>query len=140
MQQQAMVTELLPNNMARLQIKRQTACGHDCSKCGGCGEMYTKPIFVEVKNTIGAEVGDVVQVEGSTKNVLGIVAIVYVIPFVLFFLFYGIASMLGSGIPGVFGVIGLALGIVFAKLYDSYQKKHADPVYAMTRVSSADFL
>lgn len=140
MQQEAMVTELLLNNMARLQIKRQTACGHDCSKCGGCGEMYTKPIFVEVKNTIGAHVGDVVQVEGSTKNVLGIAAMVYVVPFVLFFLFYGIASMLRSGVPGVFGIIGLALGIVFAKLYDNHRKKYAAPVYVMTRVCSSNLM
>ncbi len=134
MQQKAIVTQLLPHNMARLQIKRQTACGHDCSQCGGCGEMYTKPIFVEVKNSIRAEVGDLVLVEGSTKNVLGIAAIVYLIPFVLFFLFYGVAASLHSGIPGVFGVAGLALGIGLAKVYDNYRKTHADPVYVMTHV------
>jgi sigma-E factor negative regulatory protein RseC len=134
MQQNAIVKELLPNDVARLQIQRQTACGHDCSKCGGCGEMYTAPIFVEVKNSIHAEVGDLVTVEGSSKNVLGLAAIVYVIPFVLFFLFYGIAAALESTIPGVFAVLGLALGIVGAKLFNDYHKKHAKPVYSMTKV------
>ncbi|MGN1014203.1 MAG: SoxR reducing system RseC family protein [Butyricicoccus sp.] len=134
MQQKAVVTELLPGNMARLHVQRTTACGGDCSKCGGCGEMYTKPIFVEVKNTIHAEVGQLVCINGSTKNVLGLAAIVYVIPFVLFFLFYGIAAMLGSGIPGVFGVIGLAVGILGAKLFSNYHKKHAKPVYVMSRL------
>ncbi len=134
MQQNAVVKELLPNNMARLLVQRQTACGHDCTKCGGCGEMVTKPIYVEVKNTIDAKVGELVKIEGSTKNVLGLAAIVYVIPFVLFFLFYGIAAALASSIPGVFGVAGLALGILGAKLFNDYHKKHAKPVYVMSRV------
>lgn len=136
MQQNAIVTELLPNNIARLQIQRQTACGHDCSKCGGCGEMYTAPIFVEVKNQIHAEVGDLVKVEGSSKNVLGLAAIVYVIPFVLFFVFYAIAAAMRSSIPGVFAMIGLALGILGAKLFSDYHKKHAKPVYEMTRIQA----
>ena len=135
MQQNAIVKELLPDNVARLQIQRQTACGHDCSKCGGCGEMVSAPIYVEVENSIHANVGDLVRVEGSTKNVLGLAVIVYVIPFVLFFLFYGIAATVGSPIPGVFGVLGLALGILGAKLFNDYHKKHAKPVYVMTRVS-----
>ncbi|MDO5547260.1 MAG: SoxR reducing system RseC family protein [Eubacteriales bacterium] len=134
MQQNAIVKELLPDNIARLQIQRQTACGHDCSKCGGCGEMYTAPIFIEVKNSIHAEVGDLVKIEGSSKNVLGLAAIIYVIPFVLFFLFYAVAATMGSSIPGVFAVLGLALGILGAKLFNDYHKMHAKPVYVMTKV------
>lgn len=134
MQQNAVVKELLPGNRARLLVQRQTACGHDCSKCGGCGEMYTKPIFLEVPNSIQAKVGDVVKVEGSSKNVLGLAAVVYVIPFILFFLLYGIAASMGSGIPGVFGVIGLAIGLLCAKLVNDYYNKHSKTVYVMTRL------
>lgn len=134
MQQEAIVTELLPNHKAKLQIKRMTACGHDCSKCGGCGEMYTAPIFVEVQNSIDAEVGDVVRIEGSTKNVLGLAALVYMLPIVLFFAFYAVAATLALPATGVFGVVGLAIGILGVKLYADYHKKHAKPVYEMTRM------
>ena len=33
MQQTATVTKLLSGNQAELTVHRQTACGHDCSKC-----------------------------------------------------------------------------------------------------------
>ena len=84
MQQTATVTKLLSGNQAELTVHRQTACGHDCSKCGGCGEMVTKPITVIADNTIGADIGDTVVITGSSKQVLGLAAIVYVIPVVLF--------------------------------------------------------
>ena len=102
MQQTATVTKLLPGNKAELTVHRQTACGHDCSNCGGCGEIVTKPIIVIADNSIGADVGDSVVITGSSKQVLGLAAVVYLVPFVLFFALYS-----GCGIPSDSGGLGL---------------------------------
>lgn len=103
MQQTATVTKLLSGNQAELTVHRQTACGHDCSKCGGCGEMVTKPITVIADNTIGADIGDTVVITGSSKQVLGLAAIVYVIPVVLFFALYAGGSGRFASDTGVVG-------------------------------------
>ena len=40
MVQTAKVTRVLADGRAEVAVKRQSACGHDCSKCGGgCSEL-----------------------------------------------------------------------------------------------------
>ena len=115
MQQTATVTKLLPGNKAELTVHRQTACGHDCTKCGGCGELVTKPIVVIANNSIGADIGDCVMITGSSKQVLGLAAIVYLVPFVLFFVLYAIAAVISLPIPEVWACGGFVLGILAAE-------------------------
>ncbi len=135
MQQFAVVKKLLPNQQAELEVQRQTACGHDCSKCGGCGEMISAPIVVTADNSIGAQIGEVVRIEGSTKQVLGLAAALYVVPFVLFFVLYGIAAALQLSYPGVWAVVGFAIGIFFAKKVNDRQAK-TKPVYTISRLTN----
>lgn len=133
MQQTATVTKLLPGKKAELTVHRQTACGHDCSNCGGCGELVTKPIIVIADNTVGADVGDSVVITGSSKQVLGLAAIVYLVPFVLFFVLYAVAAVASLPIPEVWGCIGFFLGILIAVLVNKHQKK-AKPVYTISKL------
>lgn len=133
MQQTAIVKRLLPGNQAELQVQRVTACGHDCSKCGGCGEIVTKPITLIADNTIGAEVGDAVVITGSSKQVLGLAAIVYMVPVVLFFVLYGVAAVMSLPIPGIWGGIGFFGGIFGAKKMNDRQK-NAKPVYTISKL------
>lgn len=133
MQQIAVVKRLLPDNQAELQVSRQTACGHDCSNCGGCGEIVSKPILVIADNSIGAEVGEAVMITGSSKQVLGLAAVLYVVPVVLFFALYGVAAVLSLPISGLWGGIGFFGGIFAAKKVNDRQKDKK-PVYTISKL------
>lgn len=133
MQQFAVVKKLLPNQQAELQVQRQTSCGHDCSKCGGCTEVMSKPLIVLADNSVGAQIGEVVRIEGSTKKVLGLAAIVYIVPFILFFALYAAAAYFTLPVPGVWACIGFVLGIVLAKLVNDRMSKE-EPVYTISKL------
>ena len=96
MTQIAVVTEVV-GNKARIQVKRVSACAHDCERCGGgCSEMMkSAPVSVLAKNPLGAVPGDRVVVASDTRSILGTAALVYLLPLLLFFLGYFIAA--GSG-------------------------------------------
>ncbi len=86
MVQTAKVTRVLADGRAEVAVKRQSACGHDCSKCGGgCSElMVSSTVAVIAANPVRAMPGDMVTVESSTSRVLGAAVIVYLVPFLLF--------------------------------------------------------
>ena len=102
MVQTAKVTRVLADGRAEVAVKRQSACGHDCSKCGGgCSElMVSSTVAVIAANPVRAMPGDMVTVESSTSRVLGAAVIVYLVPFLLFFAGYFLcaAFRLSSGV------------------------------------------
>ena len=76
MTQTAMVRRILPQNRVELSIMRESACGHDCSSCGGCSMSEKREVTVIANDPIGAHPGDSVIVESSSKRLLGIAALV----------------------------------------------------------------
>ena len=125
MVQTAKVTRILPGGRAEVSVKRQSACGHDCSKCGGgCSElMVSSTVSVVAANGIGAQPGDMVTVESSTKGVLGAAVMVYVVPFLLFFIGYFTAA---------------ALGLVLAVLWDRRVRKQQSISFRITAIAAGD--
>ena len=87
MTQIATVEKLLPGGYAEISVPRKSACGHDCEECAGCG-MTGAAIRARAKNNAEAQPGDKVVVESSTKKLLGVVALVYLLPVVGFLLGY----------------------------------------------------
>lgn len=86
-------------------VRRSSACSGSCASCGGCeGGAVT----AEAENLCGAKPGELVEVEGDTKKLLGGAAILYLLPALL-----GIALMLvGYGVFGETGAgVGLAIGL-----------------------------
>lgn len=71
-------------------LMKSSACG-DCSSCGGC---ETKLVSMDLDNTIGGKVGDIIEVKMDEKQVLKGTAIMYVLP-----------------------LLGLLLGVVLAHIY-----------------------
>ena len=127
MTQTATVRNLHTNGMAEVQIRRLTACGHDCSKCNGCTQVITGETVVMAQNTKSARIGDVVLVESDSGKVLGAAAMVYLVPFILFFLGYALCSAMGGGegfLPAISGVAGFFLGVVGAIWWDRRAKKN----------------
>ena len=91
MTQYAIIKKLTGPEKAEVEVLRGTACGDDCGSCEVC--HYASKIRVEARNAIGASVGYRVEIETATSRVLGAAVLVYVVPFVLFFIGYAIAAL-----------------------------------------------
>lgn len=135
MTQQGTIKKLLPDGMAEIEVTRRSACGHDCAKCGGCGGLETQTLYVTARNKTDARVGERVLIEGETGQVLGLAVLVYVLPIVLFFVGYALASLLFEG--GAAGAIGggvlFAAGILSAIWYSHRMKVRNQVPYEITK-------
>ena len=142
MVQTAKVTRILPGGRAEVSVKRQSACGHDCSKCGGgCSElMVSSTVAVMAANPVRAMPGDMVRVESSTGGILKAAVVVYLVPFILFFLGYFIcaALQLSGGISAAVGGIGFALGVLLAVLLDRQVRRNRSITFCITAINPAD--
>ena len=81
--------------MAEISVPRKSACGHDCEECAGCG-VSGASVRAVARNDARAEVGQKVVVESSTKNLLGVMLLVYLLPIVLFLVGYFATGALES--------------------------------------------
>lgn len=125
----------LENNMAQLQVRRKTACGHDCDRCSGCTQVITGETLVTVRNELNAGPGDTVLIESHSGQVLGMAAIVYLLPFALFFVGYFLgASFFAGAIPVIAGLLGFALGIAIAVLRDRHEKRVRSLSFRMVEI------
>ncbi len=125
MVQYAKVTRLLDDNKAVIEVQRESACMHDCSRCGGCISPDKRFISI-ADNKLGASVDDGVLVETSTSSFLGITFIVYILPLLLFFIGY---LFLGKLLPisnGLNGFIGFLIGAVICFHLNRKMKKKDD--------------
>jgi sigma-E factor negative regulatory protein RseC len=118
MTQIATVERILDNDHAEISVPRKSACGHDCEECAGCGVTGTA-VHAKASNPIGAQPGQKVVVESSTKKMLHIVALVYLTPVVLFLLGYLLTISLESvALRYTAAVAGFLVGILAAVAYD----------------------
>lgn len=112
MTQIATVKRLLGADKAEVQVRRPSACGHDCKSCGGCGPDTMTQVTATAENEPGARPGDTVRIESESHKVLGLAAVLYLLPIVLLFVGYFIASgPMGRG-EGASLAIGLGFMIV----------------------------
>lgn len=132
--QKALVKKILDTTHAEIEVQRQSACGHDCSKCGGCGTP-TERIQAIAVNSVHADVGDIVTVEGSSKQILGMAAVVYAIPLVLFFVLYGICAAFHApeAISILAGFIGFISGIWVAIRRNHRMKASGEIVFTIIK-------
>ena len=136
MTQIATVEKLIDEHHAEISVPRKSACGHDCEDCAGCGVMGYAVHAVAV-NEVNAKPGDKVVVESSTKKVMNVVALVYVVPFICFFLGYALghaAFSFGDGMSGLVGFIAFVIGLIPALLYNKHVKKHGTLQYNIVRL------
>lgn len=82
---------------AILTVKRQSMCD-GCHKEGGCGHC-SQVLEVTVKNTLGAEVGDKVEIETPGATVIGVAALVFLLPLLLSFLAFFLTELFGAATP-----------------------------------------
>lgn len=135
MTQKAVVKKLLENGLAEVEVQRQSACGHDCATCGG-GCAPTERIKANAVNDLGAQVGEVVTIEGKNRTVYGAALIVYTVPLILFIALYALARVLGQGegVAAAAGIIGFIVGILIAVAYNhSVKRKGGTPFVIVKR-------
>ncbi len=82
MQQRGIVVKI-DGQYAHVKIRRQAACGSNCASCAGC-EVSQRT--AKVYNHKGAKIGDNVQIEISSKNLLYAAFLLYILPLLSGFL------------------------------------------------------
>lgn len=135
MTQEAVITKLLPDNMAEVVVTRGTACGSNCGNCESC--IYDSKVKALAKNQIGALRGERVVISSKTSFVFGAAMLVYVMPLVLFLIGFAIAHLLGGseGVCVLTSFIGLVLGAVIIVLSQRLKKDKKPPVYTIIGLS-----
>lgn len=100
MTQVATVEKILKDGYVQISVPRKSACGHDCEECAGCG-MTGASIYAEARDPVGVHPGDKVVVESSTRAILGVTWLVYMLPVVFFLLGYFLSAGLteAGGMP-----------------------------------------
>ena len=133
MTQIATVEKDLGGGYAEVSVPRKSACGHDCEECAGC-VMTGAAIKARARNDIGAQPGDKVVVESSTKKIFGVVALVYVLPVVLFLLGYFLSEGLAEGMRYAIAVATFVVSFIPCVLYDRHARKKELLTYQIMRL------
>ncbi|MCI9513912.1 MAG: SoxR reducing system RseC family protein [Oscillospiraceae bacterium] len=118
MTQLATVEQRLEGDRVRIAVARQSACGHNCESCAGCGAVG-QVVRAIAHDPLGVSPGDRVLVYSDDKPVLQAAALVYLMPILTFFLSYGLSARLDSLLLcALITLCGTALGVVPALLLD----------------------
>lgn len=136
MTQIATVEKIIDAHRAEISVPRKSACGHDCEECAGCG-VSGSAVHAVAQNEINARPGDKVVVESSTRKVMNVVALVYVVPFICFFLGYALGCAVlqfGDAMSGLVGIVCFLIGLIPAFLYNRHAKKYETLQYHIVRL------
>jgi len=86
-------------------IPPEPPCGGDCGVGGGVCMAPKEIIRVRARGGEGAKPGDTVVIESCSRQILGLAALVYLLPLALFFAGYAISALVG----GLGFILGLGL-------------------------------
>lgn len=128
------------NGMVQVEVRRVSACGDKCGSCGGgCSVPMTR---VKMKNTLGVEKGDLVEVNMDTNTVLKFAFLVYIIPLVMMIagIAVGINVFRTAGIANyesygfLTGLVLLAASFFILKLIDKKVKENDSIKFQMVKI------
>ena len=129
MTQLVKIRKINPDGTAQVILIRQSACSGDCHKCSGCGAAQ-ETLLLDAHNPIGAQPGDLVNIEAKSGPVLAAAAVMYILPLVLFLTGFAIGSVWNLG--ALVGGVCFALSIGIAVAYDRLVVKKKETVYTIT--------
>ena len=130
MEQNVRVRAVHDDGTATVIHVRESACSGDCHKCSGCGAAK-ETLLIRASNPIGAEKGDLVVIRSESAPVLKAAAMLYMVPMFLFFALFILGDALLSA-GTLCGILGFALGIALAVVYDRKVLKKQKPTYTIT--------
>lgn len=140
MNQRGYVVEIVDNITAKIKMQKHSACA-SCGKCASSTDK--KDIVVEVDNTIGAKVGDYVEVNMEAVDVVKAASIVYIVPLVALLggtiVSYGILQYINISfnkelISAIVGICITALSYVCIKKKDNEFRKSRKYIPVITKV------
>jgi sigma-E factor negative regulatory protein RseC len=125
MLQNATVKRIASDSRVEIAVLRQSACGHKCDNCDTCSMFPQPEATVFAENHLNVKIGDHVLVETASGRILGAAAMLYLIPFVLFFAGYLWAGTwsVDESTAIIAGLFGLVLGIVPVLLLNRHWNK-----------------
>jgi len=136
MVQNAVVKRIVSPGVAEVSLMRQLECGLSCKSCEGCPQKPKEEIYALADNSIGAAVGDIVEVQSNAGSAIGIAALVYIVPCIGLVLGYLIAG--GFGLSEMFCVLasfaGIVLGFVPAVMLNRAIIKRKKPEFTITAI------
>ena len=132
MTQIATVEKILPGGFVEISVPRKSACGHDCEECAGCG-MTGAAIHARAKDPVGVRPGQKVVVESATRKILGVVALVYLLPVVGFLLGYFLSEGLAEGVRYAIAIGAAELAFLPSVAYDRHANKSEALTYRVVR-------
>ena len=95
-------------------------------------------MLMEAKNNAEAVVGDEVWVETSTKQSMIAVFFLFVFPLLLGLIAILITARFGGFYMVVAGILGLMIGLLFAKIIDSYLHSKGRLLPSITEVIKSE--
>ncbi|CEP82077.1 SoxR reducing system RseC family protein [Paraclostridium sordellii] len=140
MNQRGYVIELVDGTTAKIKMQKHSACAA-CGKCASSADK--KDIIVEVDNNIGAKVGDYVEVNMDSVNVIKAVAIVYIVPLIALLggtiISYGILNFIDIGmnkevLSGFIGIVLTAISYLLIKSKDRKFRESRNYIPIITKV------
>jgi len=127
-------------DFVQVDIKRASSCGDNC---GSCGSSCNIPgLRINVKNDLGAKLGDFVEVEMSTKSILNSAFIVYMIPLIMMILGISLGAYIfktmGYKNYEIFGmlagVFSLVISFMLLKIIDKRVKENKSLTFEMVKI------
>ena len=133
MTQIATVEKKLEPGFVEISVPRRSSCGQDCEECAGCG-MTGAAIHARASDPIGVEPGDKVVVQSETKKLLGVVALVYLLPVIAFLLGYFLSDGLAEKVRYCIAIAAAIAAFIPSIFYDRYAKRHEVLTYTVVRL------
>ncbi len=114
MDQRGRIVEIVDEKTAMMKMQRNSACA-SCGKCIGSSSSESKEIVVEVDNSIGAKLGDNVEVSMDQIDVMKALGILYGIPLIALLIgsvgsFYILES---AGVTNMLEILSALIGFAF---------------------------
>lgn len=142
MTQKATVLELRGKN-AVISVRRSSMC-EGCEKKGGCGSSCmagdlfgaNKTMTALASNEIGAQKGDIVEIESESRTVLGYAALIFLFPILVCAIAYSIGNTLGAGETAsmIWAGGGFVAAFLLIIAFDRLKKKTGKPDIRITKI------
>ncbi len=134
MTQIATVEKILPGGKAEISVPRKSACGHDV-KSVRAAAYRVQACALSRATTPAPKWDKKVVVESSTKHLLGVMLLVYLLPIVLFLVGYFATGALESeGLRYAVAIAAFLIGIIPRSSATAAQKKNGKLTFTIVRL------
>lgn len=134
MTQDAVVTRVFHNGMAEVAVTRGTACGSNCGNCESCA--FQNELKAIAKNKVNAAPGEKVIIESVSSRIFGAAFLLYIVPFIVFFIGYAIAANnnLSEAMSIIVSFAAFAVAMAIVVIYQRISKKKNPITFEITQL------